>query len=53
MELKMRAICDGRTTGRAVVQETIDQYRDVYIRTQRQLDKLHAVSVASGVVAEA
>lgn len=43
----MRAICEGRKTGRDVVQETIAQYRDVYIRTQRQLDKLHAVSALS------
>ena len=43
MELKMKAICEGRKTGREVVQETIDQYRAVYARTQQRLDVLRAV----------
>ncbi|KAK6428285.1 DNA topoisomerase [Oleoguttula sp. CCFEE 5521] len=42
MELKMKAICEGRMTRREVVQESLDQYRDVYIRAQRQLPVLHA-----------
>ncbi|KAK3723514.1 DNA topoisomerase [Vermiconidia calcicola] len=50
MELKMKAICEGRKTGREVVQETIDQYRAVYARTQQRLDVLRA-SVQRYVVA--
>ncbi|KAK3064383.1 DNA topoisomerase [Teratosphaeriaceae sp. CCFEE 6253] len=42
MELKMKAICDGQKTKAEVVHETIEQYRDVYIRTQRRLDSLTA-----------
>ncbi|EGP87686.1 DNA topoisomerase 3 [Zymoseptoria tritici IPO323] len=45
MELKMKAICEGRKTRRQVVEETIEQYRDVYMRTQRQLGLLRAVSL--------
>ena len=44
MELKMKAICDGRKTRREVTEETIEQYRAVYVRTQQRLDALHAVS---------
>ncbi|KAL1296964.1 hypothetical protein AAFC00_004564 [Neodothiora populina] len=42
MELKMKAICDGQTTRSAVVQESLDMYRDVYIRTTRQLNVMKA-----------
>jgi DNA topoisomerase-3 len=45
MELKMKAICEGRKTRGEVVHETIEQYRDVYMRTQRQLGMLRAVSL--------
>lgn len=41
----MKAICEGRKTRRQVVEETIEQYRDVYMRTQRQLGLLRAVSL--------
>ncbi len=44
MELKMKAICEGRKTKAEVVHETIEQYRDVYVRTQQRLDTLRAVS---------
>lgn len=43
MELKMKAICEGRKNRREVVQESLDQYRDVYLRVQQQLPKLHEV----------
>ena len=36
----MKAICEGRKTKRNVTEETIQQYRDVYVRTQRQVDVL-------------
>ena len=45
MELKMKAICEGRKTRREVIEETVEQYRAVYIRTQQRLDVLRAVSV--------
>lgn len=44
MELKMKAICEGRKTRLEVVQETLEQYRNVYVRTQQRLPLLHAVS---------
>ena len=44
MELRMKAICEGRKSKREVVQESIDQYRDVYLRAQRQLPVLQLVS---------
>lgn len=40
----MKAICEGRKTKAEVVHETIEQYRDVYVRTQQRLDALRAVS---------
>jgi DNA topoisomerase-3 len=45
MELRMKAICEGRKTRREVVEESLNQYRDVYLRVQQQLPKLHDVSV--------
>ncbi|GAB7351247.1 hypothetical protein MBLNU459_g1673t1 [Dothideomycetes sp. NU459] len=42
MEIKMKAICEGRTTRREVVQESLDMYRDVYIRTTQRMDVLKA-----------
>lgn len=44
MELRMKAICEGRKNKREVIQESLDQYRDVYLRVQQQLPVLHAVS---------
>lgn len=41
----MKAICEGRKTRREVVEESLNQYRDVYLRVQQQLPKLHDVSV--------
>lgn len=43
MELKMKAICEGRLSRRDMVQETIEQYRNVYMRTQQRLDMLRNV----------
>ena len=39
----MKAICEGRKTRREVIDETIEQYRAVYQRTQRHMDILRAV----------
>lgn len=41
MELKMKAICEGRKTRREVTEETIAQYRAVYNQTQRRMNILH------------
>jgi DNA topoisomerase-3 len=43
----MKAICEGRKTRREVVEESLNQYRDVYLRVQQQLPKLHDVSFPS------
>ncbi|KAK5055103.1 hypothetical protein LTR84_012851 [Exophiala bonariae] len=40
MELKMKAICEGRQSRMEVVQASLDQYRDVFVRTQRDIDVL-------------
>ncbi|KAK7743396.1 DNA topoisomerase [Diatrype stigma] len=42
MELKMRAICEGRTTKQAVLDESIRQYRRVYMQSQEKLAVLKA-----------
>jgi DNA topoisomerase-3 len=43
MELKMKAVCEGRKTRQEVIEETVEQYRAVYVRTQQRLDVLRAV----------
>lgn len=42
MELKMKAICEGRTTKEAVLSESIRQYRQVYMQSQEKLAVLKA-----------
>lgn len=44
MELKMKAICDGRTTKEIVLRESIAQYRHVFIQSQERLHVLKEVS---------
>jgi DNA topoisomerase-3 len=46
MELKMKAICNGRTTKQAVLHESLTQYRQVYDQSQEQLNVLKAVREA-------
>ncbi|KAI1282411.1 DNA topoisomerase [Xylaria sp. FL0933] len=43
MELKMKAICEGRTTKEAVLEESIQQYRHVYMQSQQKLSVLKTV----------
>ena len=43
MELKMKAICDGRKTRQEVIHETVEQYRNVYMQTQQRLEVLKTV----------
>ncbi|KPM37779.1 DNA topoisomerase 3 [Neonectria ditissima] len=40
MELKMKAICEGRTSKAVVLRESIAQYRHVFMQTQEKLDVL-------------
>ena len=51
MELKMKAICDGRKSRTDVVHESLTQYREVFIKTQREIDALKQ-SVTKYVVNE-
>ncbi|PQE30637.1 hypothetical protein CJF32_00008938 [Rutstroemia sp. NJR-2017a WRK4] len=44
MELKMKAICDGRTSRHQVVHESLTQYHRVFIDAKEQLEVLKAVS---------
>lgn len=44
MELKMKAICEGRTTRDAVLRESIASYRQVYDQSQEEVNLLKAVS---------
>lgn len=44
MEIKMKEICAGTKSRNDFVQETLEQYRDVFIRTQQQVELLKAVS---------
>ncbi|KAI1630375.1 DNA topoisomerase III [Exophiala viscosa] len=40
MELKMKAICEGRRSKTEVVQESLDQYREVFVKTNSQIGAL-------------
>ncbi|RDH39284.1 prokaryotic type I DNA topoisomerase [Aspergillus welwitschiae] len=40
MELLMREICAGRRTRQQVVQESLDMYREVFVHTQRRINRL-------------
>ncbi|KAK3900448.1 DNA topoisomerase [Staphylotrichum tortipilum] len=42
MELKMKAICEGRTTKGEVLRESVDQYRQVYEQSRAELNILKA-----------
>lgn len=44
MELNMRAICAGTKTKSDFVHETLEQYRDIFVRSTQQAIKLEAVS---------
>ncbi|KAL8924764.1 MAG: hypothetical protein Q9208_003854 [Pyrenodesmia sp. 3 TL-2023] len=43
MEIKMKEICAGTKSRNDFVQETLEQYRHVFIRTQQQVELLKAV----------
>lgn len=42
MELKMKEICAGTKSRNDFVQETLEQYRDAFVRTQQQVELLKA-----------
>ena len=44
MELKMKDICESRTTKADVVHEMVEQYRATYVRTVQGMNLLKAVS---------
>jgi len=44
MEIKMKEICAGTKSRNDFVQETLEQYREVFVRTQQQVGVLKAVS---------
>jgi DNA topoisomerase-3 len=52
MELQMKAICDGQRSKQEVVQQSLDQYRAVYIRTKDQMGVIIAVSANAGSLNE-
>ncbi|KXX73979.1 DNA topoisomerase 3 [Madurella mycetomatis] len=42
MELKMKAICEGRTTKQVVLRESLGEYRNVYDQSRNELNVLKA-----------
>jgi DNA topoisomerase-3 len=44
MEMRMKEICEGKKTRDEVVQESLGQYRQVFVRTQQQIEILKDVS---------
>ncbi|MCJ1256443.1 DNA topoisomerase [Lignoscripta atroalba] len=44
MEIKMKEICAGTKSRNDFVHETLEQYREVFVRTQQQVEVLKAVS---------
>ena len=50
MEAKMREICAGTKSRNDFLQETLDQYRGAFIRTQQQVAVLKAVSQSTRLV---
>lgn len=44
MELQMKAICEGRSTKHQVVQQSLEQYREVFVRTKQHMGVLKGVS---------
>lgn len=48
MEIKMKEICAGTKSRHDFVHETLEQYREVFVRTQQQVEVLRAVSELYG-----
>lgn len=47
MEIKMKEICSGSKTRNDMVHETLEQYREAFVRTQQQVEVLKAVGLMS------
>ena len=45
MEIKMKEICAGRKSRNDMVHETLEQYREAFVRTQQQVEVLKAVGL--------
>lgn len=45
MEIKMKEICSGRKSRNDMVHETLEQYREAFVRTQQQVEVLKAVGL--------
>jgi DNA topoisomerase III len=48
MEMKMKSICEGRTTKAIVLQESLGQYRQVFMQSREKLQVLKSVRVLVG-----
>ncbi len=44
----MKAICAGTASRNDVVHESLNQYREVFVKTMQQIDVLKAVSLPIG-----
>ncbi len=49
MEIKMKEICAGTKSRHDFVHETLEQYRELFVRTQQQVEVLRAVSESYGI----
>ena len=45
MEIKMKEICAGRKSRNDMVHETLEQYREAFMRTQQQVEILKSVGL--------
>lgn len=43
MEIKLKEICAGARNKNEVIHETLEQYREVFVRTSQQIEVLKAV----------
>jgi len=53
MEIKMKEICAGRKGRNDTVYETLEQYREAFVRAQQQVEVLKAVGLPKGKWADA
>ena len=49
MEIKMKEICAGRKSRNDMVHETLEQYREAFVRTQQQVEVLKAVGLPAAL----
>lgn len=46
----MKAICAGSTTRNDVIQKSVEQYKDVFVKSARQIGVLQEVGVSSHII---